>query len=386
MNEEDKKVEFKDPIHDDIDETAELERKRKEVLNKELLIRDRKASSAIEKIEEGDRSTELAKKASYAGYSEQDVTNKQNDNTQYMMGARCRMTFINKSFNDVVPFFSKNLILVGGKTGEGKSTAVANIIREMISELHPVTKKKRRILVLTNEEKCEDVYNRVTCLIKGWKYTNHDRFTDNQVETFNKYIQLLSTGGMLTVIDDNYYGTTGTTTTLEGICQVFDNLIEKKEHYDAVLIDYYQNVTESRRNPMMNEYEVQAALARRLDRYKNAYPAPIVVLAQVAPPDAERSTPFKVRIEGRKLILNVSTCAIEMIRNVENSTTEWIIHKSRFNEGVGESVLTGYRDGRYVEYTPEFIEGVNKMIADRERRKMDKTIQTMGSGDPEEDK
>lgn len=365
---------FRDPIHDQIEETAALERKKKDVLKKELFVKERKFDSTIEKIKEGDRSEELAKKTNYGNYSEQDVIDKQNDNTNYMLGARNRMTFINPSFDDVVPFFSKNLILVGGKTGEGKSTTVANIIKEMISDVHPITGKKRRVLVLTNEEKCEDVYNRVTCLIKGYKYTNHDTFTDEQIETFNKYIKILSTDGMITVIDDAYNGATGTTTTLEGICQIFDNLLKNKEYYDCILLDYYQNVTESRRNPTMKDWEVQAALVRRLDNYKNIYPAPIVVLAQVTPPDAENSTPFKVRIEGRKSILNIATCAIEMVANREEMSTNWIIHKSRFNQGVGEKIKTGYNDGRYVEYTPEFIEKVNQMISAREQRKLDKNI------------
>jgi hypothetical protein len=243
-----------------------------------------------------------------------------------------------------------------------------------LKTVDPETKKKRRVLVLTNEEKREDVYNRVTCLIKGWNYVNHDQFTDEQLAIFTDYIKWLSADGMLTVIDDAYNKAGGTTTTLEGICTVFDNLLENKEFYDVVLIDYYQNINQSRKFPTMKNWEVQEVLATRLDRYKNIYPAPIVLLAQVAPPDSERKTPFKQRIEGRKSVLNVSTCAIEMIAKREDLCTEWWIHKSRFNEAVGEHIKTGYKHGEYVTYDDEFKDAVARMKAARELEDVNKAI------------
>lgn len=375
-----------DPIHAQIAEAAITERKKKEVFAKELVIRDRVADSKLQKIIEGDKDAEIAKTTDYGAFTEADILQKQKDNTEYMLAARNKMSFISKEFRAAIPFFRKNLILVGGKTGEGKSTTVANIIREMTGVTNPLTGKKRRILVLTNEEKAEDVYNRVTCLIKGWHYTNHDQFTDEQVATFNKYIAALSKDGMITVVDDNYHGARGTTTTLEGICQIFDNLIESKEWYDAVIIDYYQNIKESRLNPTLNEFQVQAAIVQRLDTYKNIYPAPIVILAQVTPPDAERSTPFKYRIEGRKSILNVCTCAVEMIANREELSTEWLIHKSRFNEMVGESIMTGYSNGRFIEYSEEFQATVAVRNAAREVKELDKEIKHMPEVKEEEKK
>lgn len=365
---------FEDPIHKGIEEKALLEKKKTEVQNKELIVRERRANSAIDKIQQNDKDEEIAKTTNYGAISNDEVRTMQKDNREYMLAARNKMSFINKSFNEAVPFFRKNLILIGGKTGEGKSTTVANIIRETLVAVDKITGKKRRVLVLTNEEKREDVYNRVTCLVKGWHYTNHDKFNDMQLEIFDKYMELLSKDGMLTVVDDSYNGASGTTTTLEGICQVFDNLIAKNEHYDVIIMDYYQNCKESRKNPSMNEYEVQAALARRLDQYKNVYPAPIVILAQVQQPDPDRQIPFKTRIEGRKVILNVCTCCLEMVANREDLCTEWLIHKSRFNESVGEKITTGYKKGRYVLYDEEFKNSVAQMKARKEAENFDKSV------------
>ena len=331
---------FIDPIHAQIEEKALLEKRKADLQAKELLVRERRAENSINQITESDKNAEIARKTNYGILTEEEIQSKQKENTLYMKAAKKKMKFINDAFNMAVPFFRKNIILIGGKTGEGKSTAVANIIREIVRHTNPDTGKRLKALVLSNEEKSEDVYNRVTCLIKGWPYTNHDKFTEEQVEVFNQYIKGLSS--MITVVDDNFGGASGTTTTLEGICQVFDNLIANNQHYDVIILDYYQNCKESRKNPYMNEWEVQSALARKLDQYKNIYPAPIIVFAQVAQTEDDRRIPFKTRIEGRKVILNVCTCCLEMVANRKELTTEWWIHKSRFNESVG-SCYSGWR-------------------------------------------
>jgi hypothetical protein len=353
---------------------AEEESFKQEVQKKELLIRARKSDVQLNKILENDKNAELAKTINYGTMSAADIEKTQQENADYMAAARNKMRFMNKSFDDAVPYFRKNLILIGGKTGDGKSTTVANIIRSTIAKPNPLTGKRRRVLVITNEEKVEDVFNRVTCLIKKWDYRNHDKFTEEQVSEFNKYIKHLSKDGMITVIDNTYGGAIGTTTTLEGICQIFDNLIENQEYFDVILIDYYQNVNQSRINPSMGPYEVQDALAKRLDGYKNIYPAPIILLAQVAPPDKDAKTPFKVRIEGRKSILNVATCCLEIVANREELVTEWLIHKSRFNGAVGQKIQTGYKHGEYVEYTDEFKADVARMRERIERDALDKKV------------
>ncbi|HXN74861.1 MAG TPA: hypothetical protein VN855_00020, partial [Candidatus Acidoferrum sp.] len=183
-----------------VEEKALLEKKKDEVQSKELKIRERRADNEIEKMQERDKNSELAKTINYSEMAENELEKIQKDNTDYILAARNKMIFINEAFDRIIPFFRKNLILVGSETGYGKSTTVANIARETIRRVDEKTKKRCRVLIITNEEQPEDVYNRITCLVHGWPYTEHDKFTDEQILEFNKYIKALSKNGMITVI------------------------------------------------------------------------------------------------------------------------------------------------------------------------------------------
>ena len=104
----------------------------------------------------------------------------------------------------------------------------------------------------------------------------------------------------------------------------------------------------------MNEYQVQYKLTKMLDQFKNIYGAPIVVLAQKKPSHVDKKLPFKDAIEGRKTIINVSTCALDVNIDSERLLTSFTIMKSRFNGCIGETIDVGFDRGRYVDYNPEF--------------------------------
>lgn len=362
-----------------LEEMAAQEKKKKEVASKKLVIEERKVDNEIEKLAKNDKELAIARSTNFGAMTKEQIEKTQQDSREYIHAAKNCMKFVNSAFDGIIPFFRKNLILMGGKTGEGKSTAVANIVATTLRQTDPVTKKRCRVLVISNEEKTEDVYNRITCFAKGWHYVNHSKFTEEQSQTFENYIPVLAKDGWLTVVDDNFGSTptapvSGITTSLEGIQAIFDNLIANGEYYSVVIIDYYQNIKFSKRNPHMNEWEVQAQLAAVLDQYKNIYPAPIVLMAQVSPPNEENTIPFKVRIEGRKVILNVCTACVEMVADKQNLRTEWFIHKSRFNESIGTSFHTGYDKGRFVPYTEEFRANVTKIQELRAAREHDRAI------------
>lgn len=353
---------------------AEFEKLKKENSEKRAIIDNKRVTSQLEKLKQDEKDLELAKNANYGALSSEQIVQIQKENDDYIVAAKSGMRFIDEVFDGVVPFFRKNFILVGAKTGDGKSTAAANIIQCITNQINPVTGKTRRALVLTNEERAEDVYNRVTALSMGWTYVNHNAFTDEQVDTFRRAISAFAAGGRITVIDNTHGGSHGVTTSLEGIESVFENLLENKEYYDVIIIDYYQNIIYSKKDPTMSENEVQARLTRMIDRYKNIYPAPIVMMAQMNPPDAEDRTPWQIRIKGRKIIADAATFVVEMAANRETRSTQWTVWKSRFTEAMGKTFSTGYSKGKFVKYDEAFIASVEKLKYEANAREIDKKI------------
>src|ERR1035437_2184144 len=366
---------IKEKANNHIEELARIERLKQDNQAKKTQIDNKRIGSEFQTMLQNEKDLEIAKTTNFGALSEAQIEALQKANKEYIEAARQGMTFMFNStddalgFDGVVPFFRKNLILIGGVTGHGKSTTVANIAYSVMKQKKP-NGDYRSVCVLTNEAKSEDVFNRITCLIKGWHYTNHDKFTDEQVKTFDAYIPKLAANGRLNVIDNNYNGANGSTTSIEGIEAIFDNILKSDIHYDVYIIDYYQNIKYSKNNPRLNEFEVQAMLASKLDQYKNILSGPIVIMAQVKAPDKEEKVPFEYRIKGRKVITDPSTLILEMMADKENLRTEWWVHKSRFTESVGKSFYTGYDHGQFIPYGNDFKAKVARLQEERAYRKL----------------
>ena len=360
---------IKDETLKHLEEVAAVEKLKQDNTAKKAILDNKRLNFQLEQVTQHEKDLVIAKNTNYGALTDEQIARLQKANDEYIEAAKNGMSFICDTFKGIAPYFQKNLFLIGGKTGEGKSTTVANIAWSTICQRSPITGKGRRVLVLTNEENAEDFYNRVTCLAHGWHYTNHDKFTDEQTKTFREWMPKLAKGGRLTVVDNVFNGSNGVTTSIEGIQGVFENLIANGEYYDVILIDYYQNIKYSKKSAHLTEFEVQAIFANMMDRYKNEYPAPIVVMSQINPQD-DKNTPFQYRIKGRKVIMDPCTFVLEMKADRENLQTEWTVHKSRFTEAVGSCFYTGYDKGRFVVRDAEFL----KKLADYKDKKMFKAL------------
>lgn len=329
-----------------------------------------------DRFKENEEKHKTIKETKFGTISDERAEELAQESTEYLNKVSTPVCFINKEFKGVVPLFEKNLILIGADSGDGKSTAVANIVRTIIAQQDPKTGKTRRCLVITNEENIVDFYNRITCLIKGWHYVDHDQFTEDQKRTFEQYIKILRT--RVTVVDDTFGSTkdkivTGATTTPEGIQAIFENLLRDGEYYDCILIDYYQGVNESNIDMSLDEYKAQRRLTNILEKYRKIYPAPIVLMCQVNKVDPEAPTPMKYRIMGTKLIYTRATMVLEMIKHADFLMTEWVPHKGRFSK-LGQSVKTGYKNGAFVPYDDAFRLEVQTMKEKFAAAQLDKTI------------
>lgn len=315
-----------------------------EVRNKQRELFKNKVETDYDEMLRRKAEHERAESIDLSVHNAERIKKIQQENLEYLKSAQKSGLFINQDFEHKVPYFPRNIILCVAQTGEGKSTTCANLCAHAL-------KQGQKVLVITNEEAVSDVYNRVTCIFRGWPYANHEKFTPEQIKVFGESLELLS--HRMVVVDDAFNDSLGQTSTIEGIESTLKSLINKKAQFDVIIIDYYQNIDRSIDNPYLKDWEVQGRAAKFLDKFKNQYDAPIILLAQQKPSNGEVKS-FKESIEGRKAILNVATCAIEIKAKRDMRCTTWTIKKSRFPESVGETIYTGYDRGRYVRYTEEF--------------------------------
>ena len=336
---------------DIVDNQDEIRRKKQEIYEDRI-------ETQYDDLTKRNLETNINESISLVNMSPEKIMQIAEEGDEYLKLARDAKPFINNDFVGMVPYFARNVILAGAPSGNGKSTICANLAYHALL-------LGQKILVISNEEASIDVYNRITCLIKGWAYTEHSNFTQEQLDTFKAMIPKLAK--KITVVDDNFQKVQGQTTTIEGVEAIFESLIRDKAEYDVIIFDYYQNITTSTKFPMWSDWKCQERFAKYLDSFKKRYNAPVIVLAQLSD---NLDEPFKQRIEGRKIIYNTSTCAIEITAEREHLRTAWTIRKSRFASGVGETIHTGFDRGKYVLYTPEFANVAQQNIERRAQNKL----------------
>ena len=364
-----------DDFNQKLDKDIEFANRKKVVDEKGLILREHKVTRDLDELLKNTTELEQQRSVSFAAMTAEAIAKLVSSNDDYMEAAKNSMQFMNKEFGKLVPYFRKNLILVCGDTGNGKSTTVANIAYNTIIRKNPATGKTGRVLVLTNEEAPEDFYNRLTCLHMGWTYSNHNEFTDEQRKVFSEYIPRWATGGRLTVIGDTYEGIPGWTHSVEGIQNIFTNLLRDGNIYDAVIIDYFQNIRYSKNDPSLDEYECQRRVSGFLDEMKIIYPAPIVLMAQMKRlVDDDDTTPYNIRFKGSKLITDKATFICEVTPERDYLRCKWRVWKSRFTTAVGEHLYTGYDRGKYVPYSVDFQKNVAKLVDRNLERKKEQEL------------
>lgn len=346
-----------------LEEATEISRKKYEVDK-------HKVESLYDDLIERKKQNEINSSIDLSYMPKERIDKIKKETREYLINAKNSKCFINNDFRGKVPFFARNLLLVAAQTGHGKTTIGKNIAYHTLIQGGSVG-------YVTNEENPGDVYNGVAALLKGWSYVRHENFTEEQMDEFERLTDILSQ--RLTVVDDNFNNSHGATTTLEGVKSILNNLLRIDRKYDVIIIDYYQNICNSIERPYLKDWQVQEEFAKFLDTFKNIYPAPIVVLSQLKP---GKELPFKEAIEGRKMVLNVSTCAMKVTAEKDMMRTAFEIMKTRFTEANGDVIYTGFNKGKYVDYTDDFKAQAELRRLEKEQRE---TLSNVFGGKNEED-
>lgn len=359
---------------DDVVKKIEAEAKAEVSYDQKKKIIDRhRIDSQLEYIERKKAEIERLSKIDITALPESYFDKMDEEHDRMIQSLTNRMPFINPDLTEFVPFSYPNLLLIGGKTGHGKSTTAANIVYSLLNDVNAAG-QPRKVLVISNEEMSINVLNRIICLEEGWNLNNIKSFSAQQHETLKVRRREISENGRLRVIDSDFPGFKDVTTSIEGIKFILENAYDKfkatGEAYDAIIIDYFQKITISKENPRLRPFDVLVEVTNFLDGFYKRYPAPVVIFSQIKP-ESKDDSEFEHRVKLCKNIFVVSTHALEIIPDKRTLSTEFVCHKHRFSSDEnGTSVVVGWDKGFLVPYTEEFRMAVIKRLSEIEHQKL----------------
>lgn len=349
-------------FQDDLEKDKDLDKKKKELQEKKLFVEDYKYTNELERIKKSEEDLKIAQVVNVGVMSDEDISNVQENSRIYFEGAKNGMIFLHEVFRKWVPLWGGNIALIGARTGGGKSSVAANLIYSTIQQKNPVTSKNRKVLCISAEETPTQVFARLTCLYKNYNFNEQDEFTEEQKNDIIEFIPKWAKNGVSVIGEDGR----GSTSTLEGIQSILNNLLETKTNYDLILIDYIQKITTSKKNPQMQQFMVLKEVMNLLDSFKNVYPGAICVLSQLKANDAEDTLDFQDRLRGSKDIITPCTVALELVPDVKLLRSRFIVRKNRYKGStLGGHVDMGYDRGKFVPYSEEF----QKQVASRNESK-----------------
>lgn len=259
-----------------------------------------------------------------------------------------KITFINKALTAAIPFTRENLYLMCGYSGNGKSTIAANIS-------YALYKEEKKTLVVSNEEPKQDIIYRIACLELGYNFNDYKKGLmpkSQQLECMKLYPEICK---YVKVIDVNYNN--GITFTVEGIKNILEAV--KTADYSAVMIDYFQQIKKSVKNPSSKGLEVLTDLRMWLGKYIRESNIPVVLFAQLHSLGKRNNTELDSRIKDCPSVYETSTVVVEIVPDFDNKTTKFLIKKDRFGYQ-GMKIECAFDKGRYVEITAAHMQKIQQ--------------------------
>lgn len=316
-----------------------LDKRKKVVQEKRLLVDEYKLTNELDKINKNEEDASNLANIKVDCLSDEAINDIVLKNKLYLEGAKNSLSFLTPELGKIIPMWPGNLVLIGSESGSGKSSTATNLALNTLKQKNPITGQTRRVLYISNEETMVAFMNKMTCLCHGYNYDNQDDFTEEQKQKLLDFIPKWAKAGLTIIGEDS----NGAATSLEGIRGIFEQLIKTNTHYDLIILDYIQKVSESKKNINMPHWQVMKETMYVLDYYKDRYPAPIVVMCQLKNITEENPLHFQNRIEGFKGIFQPATVVLELVPNREKLQSRWYVRKNRYKG----STVGGHKDVAY---------------------------------------
>lgn len=248
-----------------------------------------------------------------------------------------RQPFLFPDFSPNSDFYlGPGLNLIGAKSGQGKTTALANILAGFINYKPDTT-----AVVILNEEKGGTLLQRTACVLLGKsfaKFFHKGMFSREEDEVRNLARELVN---RIVVVDSEPYDAN----CLEDIKTIVTGA--PSAGAALVMLDYFQNVNYSRENPAMESWKVLKDLGSFFKEYGRRQKVPIGAFVQLR--NESDSKEFKDRVENDKHVFNHSANSVEIKPDKETGMTEFIVWKQRFAYEQHYKVVLKYEGGRYLK-------------------------------------
>lgn len=312
----------------------------------------------------------------HSNLEKEDLTNRGFDKQKMLRDIEDRknaVIFLNEKISKHFIAAPGSLIVIPSMTNNGKSTLTAHIAEAMVNQA-------KKVLILSNEEKEEDVRARISCLRTKVSFGDYktNKCTTDEIEKVLDDAEFLSKDAKLVVISPKNESDAYKVTTVKGVM----NTLEKaRGKFDAVIIDYYTNVNISEVGTQ-DPWTVNNALASELNVFKDSSPFPIIAMAQceslrneknkqeLDDADFEAQHPM-YRWKGGKSIIIYATDIIELKKDFENSRSYLYAHKVRFGHGDllrGHVLYFDKKMQRFSEWTPQIDAQVTASKAIRQTK------------------
>jgi replicative DNA helicase len=230
----------------------------------------------------------------------------------------------------------QGLYLVGAISGQGKSTALRNILAGFVMQ---TSNKKAR--VLTNEESSMTVYDGVACVLLGFDFSKHQNYKNSPKE--REKIEETA-HDLMDKIDVEAGDSNFDMSCMEDVERVL-RFGEEQNDAGLICLDYWQTVNHSRDNEEWESFRVLKELGFFLKGYGQRASCPVLNFVQLQ--GKADSKDFKSRIENDKTIYNHAFGAIEIIPDFENRTSKFVVVKDRHGGATGEVVEMAFSNGKY---------------------------------------
>lgn len=258
----------------------------------------------------------------------------------------------------------RDVVMINASSGTGKSTLAGEITASYLHHNKP-------ILYLSNEESTSEVLRRIAYFVNGWNpKVDYASQNQEQAEKLKNTLIYLKTKVFVVAKDSVEIAAFVPTQTAEGLHRILDGATDK---YCAVIIDYYQAIDTTVRNPKALPHEAQLIFDRRLDYYRTHIKCPIFIFSQSKPMQAGsiRADFQNNRQKGNTKVFDKTTVVAEIqtmhrkkSKNSEGtelrmemqneldpegspSITVFYLHKDRFRGMTRNAMLFQFVKGRY---------------------------------------